>query len=523
MENVTEVNSYNQIFRMANRVSVRGDNATPQGGTDNNPLAYDRDVLQGVMSFVGCADYLSAANVSTLWRDAWGKRPKMTSTMWAVESCSRLNWARDCDLNVWDDPCSHAAATGRLDVLQYAISLGFFREGMPVCEEAARGGHLEVLKWCRANGYPWGLSGLRAAGGGHLEVLRWCATNGCPMDIKERKFPRPRSRGLMLVGGQYQWSQGFRAMEIVSAAAQGGHLEVLRWCRSQGYAWPVGTSYLAATRGHFDVLRWLRANGCPWSPSTMAGAVEANNLEMLQWCRVNGCPWTKVHRTAAQLGNLEVLKWCHANYPRDQAHDSPCAPAVAHGHLDVVRWMRANGCSWGRSVCHKAASGGHFEMLKWCRANGRPWETTRPFWRRSFKGSVEMMVWATENGCPWMSNPSDFQTICEQSAAGGNVELLKWCQTHGALPSTRVSLSAARNRRIHVLEWLRAEGNTSDVWADGSLCEAAASSGSLDTIKWCRDNGCPWDERAGRAARESGNGRLWQWCKATNCPGGQGS
>lgn len=56
------------------------------------------------------------------------------------------------------------------------MSLGFDASHL----DAGRG-HLEVLKWCRANGCPWDEDIRReAAKGGHLEVLKWCRANGCP-------------------------------------------------------------------------------------------------------------------------------------------------------------------------------------------------------------------------------------------------------------------------------------------------------------------------------------------------------
>ena len=50
-----------------------------------------------------------------------------------------------------------------------------------VLRDAAKGGHLEVLKWARANDCPWGaLTCAWAAKCGHLEVLQWARENGCP-------------------------------------------------------------------------------------------------------------------------------------------------------------------------------------------------------------------------------------------------------------------------------------------------------------------------------------------------------
>jgi hypothetical protein len=43
------------------------------------------------------------------------------------------------------------------------------------------------------------------------------------------------------------------------------------------------------------------------------------------------------------------------------------------GHLEVLQWVRANGCPWDGWTCSWAAKGGHLEVLQWVRANGCPW------------------------------------------------------------------------------------------------------------------------------------------------------
>ena len=81
------------------------------------------------------------------------------------------------------------------------------------CAAIARRGHLEVLKWARQNGFPWGSSTCyKAALGGHLEVLKWARAKDCP------------------------WS----TLTCVKAAS-GGHLAVLRWARNHGCDWDAET------------------------------------------------------------------------------------------------------------------------------------------------------------------------------------------------------------------------------------------------------------------------------------------
>ena len=38
--------------------------------------------------------------------------------------------------------------------------------------------------------------------------------------------------------------------------------------------------------------------------------------------------------------------------------------AAENGHLEVLKWARANGCPWNEETCRAAASSGHLEMLK---------------------------------------------------------------------------------------------------------------------------------------------------------------
>ena len=49
---------------------------------------------------------------------------------------------------------------------------------------------------------------------------------------------------------------------FVSFAAEGGHLEVLKWARENGSPWDEDICAYAAESGHFEVLKWARENGC---------------------------------------------------------------------------------------------------------------------------------------------------------------------------------------------------------------------------------------------------------------------
>jgi hypothetical protein len=160
--------------------------------------------------------------------------------------------------------------------------------GMCMCPWAAGEGQLEILKWLRANDFPWGKQTCeRAALGGHIEVLQWAHANGCP------------------------WNEN-----TCACAAYGGHLGVLQWMCTNGCPWDKWTCANAASEGHLELLQWARVNGCPWDAVTCSNAAFCGHLEVLQWARANGCPWDK-----------QTILWARAG-----------------GHFELENWAIANGC-----------------------------------------------------------------------------------------------------------------------------------------------------------------------------------
>lgn len=98
--------------------------------------------------------------------------PRKLST--CLSSPAKVLWATSMGLP-WDHSiCEAAAFSGRIDVLQLAIS-----RGCPWSDRfaiwAAGHGHLQLLCWAISKGCPWDRKDCCrwAAGGGHLNVLEW--------------------------------------------------------------------------------------------------------------------------------------------------------------------------------------------------------------------------------------------------------------------------------------------------------------------------------------------------------------
>jgi hypothetical protein len=111
---------------------------------------------------------------------------------------------------------------------------------------------------------------VMAARGAHLDVLRW---------LRAKK-------------GRCSWTPS-----ICEGAAEQGHLHVLQWLRTQRPAcpWTERTCSAAAFGGHVKVLRWVRARRppCPWTEETCHEAASCGHLDVLKWLRAQDppCPW----------------------------------------------------------------------------------------------------------------------------------------------------------------------------------------------------------------------------------------
>ena len=91
--------------------------------------------------------------------------------------------------------------------------------------------------------------------------------------------------------------------------------------------------------------RFASQNGCEWGPSVCSAAAEHGHLSLLKWLCKNGCPWdSQTSRGAAIHNHLERLKWArHQQFPTPWCthdyvlqgqvwYDSPSGPAqVGHG------------------------------------------------------------------------------------------------------------------------------------------------------------------------------------------------
>jgi hypothetical protein len=307
----------------------------------------DHSSLRHVADAVEEGDALFLALTCRAFRDClWEKFPRrgqternpgiriFTREKSIVSSCSRLRWAvrttNWCVENYQTNGfvCDSIARFGTLDAMKWArehkFALTYFTMG-----NAARGGDVQMVQWLKNNGadFHWNICGF-AALGGHTAMLNYL--------LKIGRELTPLTPCMAAEGGHVQVLEWLTAKgcgvsnQVTCNAAQGGHLGVLRWALGQPRLQPyladhgIKTTKAAALGGHVAVLEYLRGINCAFSSEVMNEAASACHLHVVKFLHARNC--------------------CEFT-------EKACVYAIYGGSLEILQWLRANGCPWNKKRC----------------------------------------------------------------------------------------------------------------------------------------------------------------------------
>ncbi|CAL6395180.1 unnamed protein product [Bathycoccus prasinos] len=180
--------------------------------------------------------------------------------VWEHKSLWPIDWRKD---ESWF--CYRVAETNKLELLKWAREEKECRWHEWTINRAAHQGNLEMVKYCVANECPVGAFACEnAAKNGHLEVLKYLREEG--------KAP---------------W--GWRT---ACWAAHNGHLHILEYLVERKCdKYSTAACEYAAQYGHLDCLKYLRETAkAPWDEEAVREAHEENHTECVQYLLDNNCP-----------------------------------------------------------------------------------------------------------------------------------------------------------------------------------------------------------------------------------------
>jgi hypothetical protein len=249
----------------------------------------------------------------------------------------------------------------------------------------------------------------------------------------------------------------------------------------------------------------------------------------------------------AKSGRLNVLKHLlkQQQCPRP---DNLSYHAALSGSISMLKWLRAKSwCTFGVATCAGAASGGHLAALKHLFSIGCDWDEMNIAWDAASSGSIEAVEWLRQEkgvvidagtlkaaaaagqtalcahlrsiGCPWSA------ALCDQAAMSalcGNFDTLRWLRDNGCPWNVRhICIHAASLGDTALLDYVIEQGEVLDAELLTFALNTAGEFSSLQVAQWLRQHGAEWPAVLGYDDA-TGQYNPWKadmiaWARAEGC------
>ncbi len=259
--------------------------------------------LQAAWQLLGCGNgplenwegielFLSLARTAGLSGGLSGGRPAIAKLAWLFSLAPAL-LLRHHRTELLVRAAVGAASSGSLPVLAWLQG-----EGLDL--PSTRLDNLKLMAVTIWKAQPWKLAAVEnvwavvvgaALQGGHVAVADWLVDEaGCPL---------PREEEVHALN------------HVWLAAADGGHVEALRWLLGRGV--PVGepSARQAASAGRLEALRFLHTEcGAVLTKELFVEAASSRSLPTAAWLLQAGCPMDpQAYIRAAQEGDADMVVW----------------------------------------------------------------------------------------------------------------------------------------------------------------------------------------------------------------------
>ncbi|RLN98527.1 hypothetical protein BBJ28_00025512, partial [Nothophytophthora sp. Chile5] len=350
----------------------------------------------------------------------------------------------------WGRFITSVVRTGDVTILTWLLDHGYGERQFvppPSMDDAAWGGHLDMLQWLYGHGYVHhGSFALEnSARNGHLKAVEWLVRHHPVGNATRALVAAAKANHLPVVRWLLEHNQGRGAKSAIHQAAIRGHLEVAQYIHAQGLPGlagvSCGTMVHAAERGFLEVVKWLNVEFADDVPIDLYKDLRTTPLRMM-----HGGPATAMD-AAARNGHFEVLKFLHGvglamgvgGCNRPMTTPDAMDGAAAGNYGDIVEWLgshRSSGCTV--AAMDNAATNGHLQMVKWLHENRTEGCTTAAIDGAARNGHLDVVKWLHHNrfeGCT---------TKAMDGAAGsGAFEVVQWLHCNRSEGCTTEAMNSA--------------------------------------------------------------------------------
>jgi hypothetical protein len=278
--------------------------------------------------------------------------------------------------------------------------------------------------------------------------------------------------------------------------------------------------FIAGLHADMNTLTALRGLGMAPSSMLIMAVAQSGRLSVLQQLlSEQQCPQLPgLSQYAARSGSISMLNWL-----RTQSwcvfDYSTCAGAVFGRQLAALQHLRTEGCSWDEEQMHRvAASSGSIEIVEWLRQQGGiRFDAAAAMASAAGAGQTAMCEHLRSIGCDWNSK------ACSTAAVHGHLETLRWLREHGCpWDVSEWFIDIARYGRMKILDFIVEQGEVLDAELMTAALNCAGASGELQTAQWFRHHGAQWPAVLGAGGAERHCALHWgadavAWARAEGC------
>nr|QBK90488.1 MAG: F-box domain and ankyrin repeat protein [Pithovirus LCPAC103] len=392
-----------------------------------------------------------------------------------------LKWAQANKFWMTQDMVSAAAFWGKLDILKWVLDLGLSDILIETYRKADEGGHFEVFKWLyqHTNFSTGKLDPLTICKFTmkyhHPKIFEWFREYP-PEGLTDELYREAAYQGdLEDMKEMYEQELGILTKRVYTAAVHEGHIPIIEWLLE--LETDISTSHLielAISGNQMETLKWLAQREFRMGPGITYGAAINGNLEMLIWLEQQladrRAMWNSYRLTvhAALHGHLVIVKWLHSEDRIFKIHSDEiplesniCRIAAEGDHFEVLKWLHQWGYPLTEACCTNAAAHGNLDMLQWLRANGCDWNLTRCIIVAAERGRLGILKWICE------AQDKPFREILKKTRGRAKLDITE-----------RACHEAAIHGHIEILEYLNQYVEPKVSYAEVLL------QGKLRTVSW---------------------------------------
>jgi hypothetical protein len=276
-----------------------------------------------------------------------------------------IHWLREKGCS-WDIGCFILAAKlGRIDILNYIHQSGTSLNEIDIIFRASLEGHSKTVFWLRSIGCDWDESVCEAAAtGNHLELLKSLRSNGCP------------------------WSE-----ETLDMAVSENNFELAKWAFENGCPLSDSIITFAISSNNLELIKWLISIGSQWDEETSEMAASLGYIDILHYLIQNECPYENLDFTAIENNQLDCLKWIHENV---EPCDSNCYYYVENPN--ILNWLKSQNISFSNDIVFNSIKNNNLTLFEWFCNNGFILKPTIITIAAKYK-SFDIIEYALKCGC----------------------------------------------------------------------------------------------------------------------------